>query len=137
MVNVLCVSHEWNLGFEELRALSNAGFRVRTVANGFEAIKQFAEHEIDAILVNRQLPDVEVSELVSFFRNHDADIPIVMLSTVMPLKSASGTVDAVIHKQSAAQLLVPTLEFLLAARAARAERAPAAENDDYTFAHAA
>lgn len=134
MANVLCVSHEWNLGFEELRAFSKAGFRVIPAPNGFEAVKQYAAREIDAIVVNRRLPDIEVSELVSYFRHHDDGIPIVVLSTVMPLKSAPTAVDAVIQKHGCALLLVPTLEVLLADRT---PKRAAAGSDNYPFAQAA
>ena len=120
MANVLCISHEWNLGFEELRELADGGFRVIPVASGFEAIKQFAAREIDAIVVNRRLPDIAVDDLVSFMRQHDEDIPIVMLSAMMPVESVPSAVDTVIHKHSCAQLLVPTLEVLLATRTAKA-----------------
>jgi len=116
MTNVLCVSHEWNLGFEELRELSNAGFRVIPAATGYEAVKQYAARDIDAIIVNRRVPDIEIEDLVSFFRHHNESIPIVMLSSVMPLPSVPPAVDAVIQKSSSAGLLVPTLQLLLADR---------------------
>jgi DNA-binding response OmpR family regulator len=119
MANVLCVSHEWSLGFEELRELSNAGFRVLPVASGYDAIKQFTTREIDAIIVNRRLPDIEVRDLVQYFRSHDESLPIVMLSSVMPVSTVPTSVDAVIHKHSGAALLVPTLEVLLSARCAK------------------
>ncbi len=125
MASVLCVSHEWNLGFEELRALANGGFRVVSAPNGHEAIRHFATKAIDAVIVNRRLPDIEVADLVSYFRNHDEGIPIVMLSAVMPPESVPAKVDAVVHKYSSAALLVPTLELLLASRSAKqAERSP-------------
>ena len=131
MSNVLCISHEWNLGFEELRALSDAGFRVIPVPNGFEAIKRYAACEIDAVVMNRRLPDIEVSDLVSFFRHHDVDVPIVVLSTVMPLESVPEAVDAVISKHGCAPLLVSTLDVLLAMRA---PKPIAAEGDDFAQA---
>ena len=116
MANLLCVSHEWNLGFEELRALSNAGFRVIPAPNGYDAVKQFASRDIDAVIVNRRLPDIELGDLVSYFRHHDDGIPIVMISTVMPPATVPPEVDAVINKYSCAALLVPTLEVLLRGR---------------------
>jgi len=120
MTNVLCVSDEWNLGFEELRALSNAGFRVIPVPNGYEAVKQFAAREIEAIIVNRRVADIEIADLLSFFRHHDETIPIVMLSSAMPVPSVPATVDAVIQKSSGVGLLVPTLQLLLANRDSQA-----------------
>ena len=125
MTNILCVSHEWNLGFDELREMSNAGYRVIPVPNGYEAVRQFAEREIAAIVVNRRLPDIEIADLISYFRHNKEEIPIVMLSAVMPLASVPSAVDAVIHKSSAAGLLVPTLQVLLAGR----KPEPIAESD--------
>lgn len=116
MANVLCVSHEWNLGFEELRALSNAGFRVYPAPTGYDAVKQFASRDIDAVIVNRRLPDLEVADLVTYFRHHGEDIPIVMVSNVMPPSSVPAEVDSVISKYSCSGLLVPTLEMLLGGR---------------------
>lgn len=117
MANVLCISHEWNLGFNELRELANAGLRVIPSTSAFDAIKQFATREVDAIILNRSLPDIEVADLVTFFRHHSEDIPIVMLSNTMPVKNAPAELDAVIGKHNCAALLVPTLEVLLKANA--------------------
>lgn len=119
MANVLCVSNEWNLGFEELREMSNAGFRVIPAPNGYEAVRQFASRTIDAVIINRRLPDIEVADLLSYFRHHNETIPIVMLSAVMPLTAVPAGVDAVIHKASGAGLLVPTLQVLVRSRTQR------------------
>ena len=113
MANVLCISHEWNLGFEELRELANAGLRVIPSTSAFDAIKHFATRDIDAIIVNRCLPDIEVADLATFFRHHSESIPIIMLSNTMPVHNAPAEVDAVIGKHNCATLLVPTLEVLL------------------------
>ena len=131
MANLLCVSHEWNLGFEELRALSNAGFRVLPAPSGYEAVKQFASRAIDAVIVNHRLLDIDLGELVTYFRHHDDGIPIVMISAVMPPPAVPPEVDAVINKYSCAALLVPTLEVLLHGRQVK----PAAS--DHSMAEAA
>lgn len=120
MTNVLCVSHEWNLGFDELRALSNAGFRVFPTPSGYDAVKQFASRDIDAVIVNRRLPDLDIADLVSYFRDHQKHIPIVMISNVMPAGAVPAEVDSVISKYSSAALLVPTLEMLLDGRKPKA-----------------
>ncbi len=125
MANLLCVSHEWNLGFEVLRELSNAGFRVFPAPSGYEAVKQFASRDIDAVIVNHRLPDIDLAELVTYFRHHEDGIPIVMISTIMPPPKVPQEVDAVINKYSCAALLVPTLEVLLHGRTFK----PAAPRD--------
>ena len=113
MANILCVSNEWNLGFDDIRELANAGFRVFTAGNGYEAIGKFASREIDAVLVNRQLPDLAVEDLVNFLKHHSPAMPVIMVSAVMPVADAPAAVDAVIGKHNCAALLIPTLDTLI------------------------
>ena len=130
MPNLLCVSHEWNLGFAELRELADAGFRVIPAATGFDAVKQFATAEIDAVVLNRRLPDIQVSDLSAYFRHHNPGVPIVLVSARMPVPDAPPSVDAVIGKSCCSGLLVATLQVLL--------RDPSAEpQGDDAFAQAA
>lgn len=116
-MNVLVVSHEWNLGFEDLRNLSDAGFRVITASSGFDAIKQFATRPIAAVIVNRRLPDMDVADLTTHFRHYDQKLPIVMVSPMTPVRNAPVNVDAIIAKHDAATLLPSTLQILSRARA--------------------
>jgi DNA-binding response OmpR family regulator len=120
MPNLLCVSHEWSLGFNELRELSNAGYYLIPAANGFEAIKQFATRPIDAVLVNRRLPDILVDDLATYFRLHHEGLPIVMISNAMPVVDAPASVDAIVQKHHCGTLLVPTLQVLLDRKSAPA-----------------
>ena len=113
MPNLLCVSHEWSLGLKEVRELSNAGFYLIPAANGFEAIKQFATRSIDAVLVNRRLPDIAVDDLAHYFRMHHEGLPIVMISSSMPVVDAPASIDAIVQKHHCSTLLVPTLQVLL------------------------
>lgn len=112
MANILCVSHEWNLGFDDIRQLASAGYRVFTAGTGYEAIGKFATREIDAVLVNRRLPDLPVEDLVNFVKHHAPEMPVIMLSASMPVADAPAAVDAIINKHACAPLLIPTLELL-------------------------
>jgi len=115
---VLVVSHEWRLDFEEVRELLAAGFEAIHAVDAFHAIRQYATRRISAVVLNRCLPDIEVSELITYFRRHDEALPIVMLSTTMPVVDIPREVDAVIQKYGCATLLPPTLEVLLGTRTA-------------------
>lgn len=110
MENVLVISHEWNLGFDELRELADAGFQVVPATNGFEAVKIFATRAVAAVIVNRRLPDINVADLVSYFRHHNDSMPIVMLSAVMPVLNVPPAVDAVLSKRDCATLLCRSLQ---------------------------
>ncbi|MGI9100909.1 MAG: response regulator [Terriglobales bacterium] len=113
MANLLCVSHEWHLGFEALRALVNSGFYIIPATNGYEALWKYGRSDVDALVVNRHLPDIDVLEFIHYLKHHNPDIPVVMISNENPLPKAPPEVDAVIGKHAAAELLAPTLEVLL------------------------
>lgn len=111
MENLLVVSHEWNLGFEELRELANAAYQVIPAASGFDAVKIFATRPIAAVVVNRSLPDMDVADFAGYIHKHNESLPIVMLSAVMPVLEIPEGVDAVIAKHDCSTLLVPTLQL--------------------------
>jgi DNA-binding NtrC family response regulator len=113
MPNVLCISHEWSLSLNDVRELSDAGFYLIPASNGFDAVKHFATRPIDAVVVNRRLPDIDVDDLTGYFRRHNPDLPIVMISNQLPVPDAPPAVDAIIQKHAASDLLVPTLQSLL------------------------
>lgn len=113
MANLLCISHEWSLSLNEVRELSNAGFYLIPAADGFQAIKQFATRSIDAVIINRRLPDISVEDLATYFRRHHESLPIVMISNVMPVTDVPAAIDAVVQKHFCSTLLVPTLQLLL------------------------
>ncbi len=113
MPNILCISHEWNLGFEALRNLADAGFVAYPAPTGIDALREFAARPISAILVNPTLPDIPVAELIDFFKSHDPNLAVIMISNSMPLAARPAGVDSVMSRHHAADLLVPTLQLLL------------------------
>ena len=128
MPNLLCVTHEWELETEEMRQLEGSGFRVVRATNGFDAIKHFATGDIDAVVVNRRLPDISIADLAAYFRHHKS-LPIVMVSTFMPVRNVPSAVDAVIGKPDCGSLLAATLQVLL--------KETPAQRDGDTFARVA
>ena len=118
MPNLLCVTHEWELENEEMRQLADSGYRVIRTTNGFDAIKHFATGEVDAVVVNRRLPDISVADLATYFRHHK-NLPIVMVSTSMPVRNVPSAVDAVIGRPDCGNLLTATLQVLLKETPAR------------------
>lgn len=113
MATVLCVSHEWNLSLETLRALADAGHSLLTAGNAYDGIRQFAAHPVDAVIVNRRLPDLDVRSFVNYVKAHAPEMPVIMVTGTMPLPGEKPeSVDAVIPKSHCAELLVPTLEVL-------------------------
>lgn len=114
MLTVLCVSHEWNLGFGDLRALANDGFSVLTASDGYDALHIFASQQIDALVVSRNLPDIPVDELARYVKLHQPGMPVVMLAPVLPAPDERPReIDATVAKTRARSQLAPTLRRLL------------------------
>lgn len=123
MATVLCVSYEWNLGFDEIRSLHEAGYLLVTAHSGLEALRTLASGRVDAVLLSRTLPDVEVSALVDYIREALPKLPIVLITEAIPNpRTAPKAIDCVLPKSYAAALLVPALDLLLQARSEK--RAP-------------
>ena len=114
MPTILCVSDEWSLRFEDLRALDESGFTVVTATSAGEALERFSSGEVEAVLVNRSLPDMNADDLAWQLKAKSPDLPIIMLSRQMPKAGeTSNCIDAVLACNLTTGLLVPTIEVLL------------------------
>jgi CheY-like chemotaxis protein len=113
MATVLCVSHEWNLNLDTVRALTDAGHSLLTAGNAYDAICKLTAQPVDAVIVNRRLPDLDVRAFVAYVKAHVPEMPVIMVTARMPLPGEKPEfVDAVIGKSHCVDLLVPTLEVL-------------------------
>jgi len=114
MRTILCVSDEWSLRFDDLRALADSGFTVVTATSGREALKQLSTGEVNAVLVNRSLPDMNVDDFAWQLKAECPELPVIMLSRQMPRAGeTSNCIDAVLACNLTTGLLVPTIEVLL------------------------
>jgi len=114
MRTVLCVSDEWSLRFDDLRALADSGFTVVTATTGNQALKRFSAGNVDAVLVNRRLGDMDVDDFAWQLKSQCPYLPVIMLSREMPKSGqTSNCIDAVLACNLTTGLLVPTIEVLL------------------------
>ncbi|MDH5233042.1 MAG: EAL domain-containing protein, partial [Gammaproteobacteria bacterium] len=77
-------------------ALTSAGFECLFANNGNDAIKLYAEHEIDAVLLDVMMPDIDGFETCQSMRTIKTDlaIPIIMLTGLDDEISISQAFDA-------------------------------------------
>ncbi|MBE9178788.1 PAS domain S-box protein [Oculatella sp. LEGE 06141] len=66
--------------------LERQGYRVLTVASGYEAVEQAAIHPPDVILLNLMMPDMDGWETLATLKQQSATqaIPVIILSGVFP-----------------------------------------------------
>jgi DNA-binding response OmpR family regulator len=77
--NVLVVEDEASIASFVSLYLKNAGYRVRTVSNGSDALAQFAVEAPDLIVLDLMLPDIDGIEVCRRIRK-TSDVPVLMLT---------------------------------------------------------
>jgi DNA-binding response OmpR family regulator len=79
MQTVLVVEDEASIASFVALYLKNAGYNVKTAANGSEALSQAASGDISLIILDLMLPDVDGIEVCRRIRK-TSDVPILMLT---------------------------------------------------------
>lgn len=82
-INVLVVDDERPLRQLYVKWLEMAGATVRTAANGKEAKNEW-DTSLDAVLLDRRMPELTGDELLSELTNEQRNCSIIMISAVTP-----------------------------------------------------
>ena len=79
--NILVVEDESSIASFVSLYLKNAGYGVRTAANGLDALAQVAQEMPGLIVLDLMLPDIDGIEVCKRIRQ-TSDVPILMLTTI-------------------------------------------------------
>lgn len=90
------------------RATESAGFSVTTVADGAEALRQLAEKQFDAVVVDLNLPTISGYDVIDHLASREVRPSIVVLS-VIDKPQIRTAVDAILHKPEGFDQVVPAL----------------------------
>jgi CheY-like chemotaxis protein len=99
--------------------LRRAGYEVRTVADGLEAMKALLSTEVDAVVTDAVMPHLSGHELCRFLRRHPKlkSLPVVLLSGNEGAQAEAvddARADAYLSKPVPPEELAACLERLLA-----------------------
>ncbi len=75
------------------RALTNAHTQVRTANTGAAALAQLSQHPFDAVVSDIQMPGMSGLKLLRAVREHDLDLPVVLMTGQPDLKGAAAAVE--------------------------------------------
>jgi EAL domain-containing protein (putative c-di-GMP-specific phosphodiesterase class I)/CheY-like chemotaxis protein len=75
------------------RALTNGHTRVLTANTGAAALAQLSEHNFDALVSDIQMPGMSGLKLLRAVREHDLDLPVVLMTGQPDLKGAAAAVE--------------------------------------------
>jgi len=125
---LLCVDDD--PGIRELyeTLFGTNGYEVIAIGSGRQALDVFQAmgSEIDAVVLDCEMPGMDGFELAARLKRQDPNLPIVMVSSIDPeLQEISPFVDAAIIKGAPVRDIVDRIELLLAEDERRGEPEPA------------
>ncbi len=111
---ILCVDDEV-VGLQVRRILlERAGYQVLTAHDGLSGIEVFADHPVDAVVLDYSMPGMHGGEVARQMRQTKPDIPILLLSAYVGLpEEVSSLVDIYMTKGEGAPALLNKLGNLL------------------------
>ena len=77
MKTILMVEDNLNLGMLYHEELSEAGYHMLRAANGSDALKQMAEHHLDLVVLDLDLPNMELMEQMLA---RQSELPVIVNS---------------------------------------------------------
>ena len=80
MLNILLVEDDKDLNMVTTSYLKEAGYQVKSVYNGLDALKVFEEEKFDLILSDIMMPLCDGYELAREIRSFNSEIPILFMS---------------------------------------------------------
>jgi EAL domain-containing protein (putative c-di-GMP-specific phosphodiesterase class I) len=112
--SVLLVDDDLAFARAVVRVLTASGFAVRTVHSGAAAAEALATHPFDVIVSDIQMPAMSGVELLSVVRQHDLDVPVILLTAAPTIETAMDAISLgalqYFAKPISNQVLVDALE---------------------------
>jgi EAL domain-containing protein (putative c-di-GMP-specific phosphodiesterase class I) len=78
-------------GFE--RTLRGAGYQVETFASAVEAVERVSAGGVHVVVSDISMPEMSGVELLRTIREHDADLPVVLVTGIPAIESATDAVE--------------------------------------------
>ena len=80
MSNILIIDDEKAIRKTLSEILSYEGYKIEEAGDGEEGLKKFKEREYDVILCDIKMPKIDGIEFLEKAKEHNTDIPIIMIS---------------------------------------------------------
>jgi CheY-like chemotaxis protein len=111
---VLCVDDE-KVGLQVRKLLlERAGYRVLTASDGPSGLAVFAEHPVEAVVLDYSMPGMDGGQVAIKMRQTKPSIPILLLSAYVDLSvEVTASVDLYMTKGEGAPVLLEKLGSLL------------------------
>src|SRR5579864_1823133 len=113
---ILCIDDHWSNLMARKMVLERSGYRVLEASGGDEGLKLFLSHDVDAVVLDYQLPGMNGDVVAAKMKRINSHVPIMLLSAYGPLpKKKLRSVDSFLSKSQPPDMLVSKLQHLLSA----------------------
>jgi two-component system, OmpR family, response regulator ResD len=111
---ILCIDDHWNGLIGRKMLLEKNGYEVLEASGGDEGLKLFLSRNVDAVVLDYQMPGMNGDVVAEKMKRINAHVPIMLLSAYGPLpKSKLRAVDSFLTKSQPPNILLSTLQALL------------------------
>src|SRR5579864_9110941 len=113
---ILCIDDHWNSLIGRKKLLEQNGYEVLEASAGDEALKLFRSRNVDAVVLDYQMPGMTGDTVAEKMKSINSHVPIMLLSAYGPLpKNKLRSVDSFLSKSQPPDMLVSKLQHLLSA----------------------
>ena|SRR5437899_4762388 len=111
---ILCVDDHWTRLIGRKMLLERNGYRVLQATGGVAGLKLFCTHNVDAVVLDYQMPGMSGDVVAAKMKRMKANVPIMLLSAYGPLPEYKlRSVDTFLPKSQEPKLLLSSLRGLL------------------------
>jgi CheY-like chemotaxis protein len=111
---ILCIDDHWNSLIGRKKLLEQNGYEVLEASAGDEALKLFRSRNVDAVVLDYQMPGMTGDTVAEKMKSINSHVPIMLLSAYGPLpKNKLRSVDSFLSKSQPPNILLSTLQGLL------------------------
>jgi len=94
MNTILVVDDEPNYLVVISEILREEGFEVFTAGSGFEGMRIVRENDLDMVITDMRMPGMDGLELLKAIKEHDRDLPVIMVTAFGEVEKAVGAMRA-------------------------------------------
>lgn len=111
---LLCVDDE-AVGLKVRKIiLERQGYKVLTASEGAEGLNVFADHHVDAVVLDYYMPGMNGGDVAAAMKNTKPRVPIILLSAYVTLpQEVVDSVDAFIVKGDSPEILLGKIAELM------------------------
>ncbi len=111
---ILCIDDHWKGLIARKMLLEKNGYQVLEASGADEGLKLFLSRNVDAVLLDYQMPGTSGDVVAEKMKQINAHVPIMLLSAYGPLpKSKLRAVDSFLMKSQSPDILLSKLQRLL------------------------